>query len=84
MSLGLVNALATCKIIIKHLLKDLSFSRSYLDDVIIHLNLRTVYPVHLRIVMEVLHRSESKLRANKCNFYDDSVGILGHIVYTRA
>ena len=77
---GLKNAPAAFSRIMFQVLGDLSYVEIYLDDITIH---SPTVEKHLQDIKEVLQRLKNvslKINLKKCNWFQKSIQILGHII----
>ena len=64
------------------LLKDLPFTISYLDDIIIYSKTTEDYMDHLKQVFHKLRNAKLSMKLNKCHFFTKETQYLGHILRT--
>ena len=80
MPFGLMNAPATFQRMMNEVLKGLSFVRVYLDDVVIFSNTEREHLDHVLTVLERLAEYNLKIKVTKCDFFQEQLELLGHIV----
>ena len=82
MPFGLCNAAATFERLMENVLAGLNFEICllYIDDVIVYSKDFNDHLSHLDSVLQRLKNAGLKVSAKKCNFFQDKVTFLGHIV----
>lgn len=65
-------------IIRKHKLSD--FTANYIDDILVFSESFEKHIEHLSLLLEAILKEGFKLKFTKCNFAQDSVKYLGHII----
>lgn len=65
-------------IIRKHKLSD--FTVNYIDDILVFSETFTEHIKHLSLLLEAIQKEGFRLKFSKCNFAQDSVKYLGHII----
>ncbi len=84
MPFGLRNAPATFQRAVDIILAGIKWKHClvYLDDVIVFSQSREVHLDHLDEVLGLLGRAEVSLKLAKCDFLQESVDYLGHVIRT--
>ena len=83
MPFGLRNAPAIFQRTVNNILKRhnlTSFCKNYLDDILIHSENIDIHLEHLKKVFEALSKENIKLKLSKCQFAQNEVVYLGHII----
>ena len=80
MPFGLRNAAQTFQRHIDFVLKDFSFARPYLDDILVFSSDIPSHTTHIELVLGRLNRHNLLLNLKKCVFYASQVQFLGHVV----
>ena len=84
MPFGLTNAPATFTRWMQATFEGLnSFLQTYIDDLLIHSSTIAEHPKHLKKVFDRCRQNGVKLRLSKCDFFKNSVNLLGHVVSTE-
>ncbi|WMV59199.1 hypothetical protein MTR67_052584 [Solanum verrucosum] len=85
MSFGLINAPRTFMDLINSVFKqylDL-FVIIFIDDILIYSRNEEEHATHLRVVLQTLKDRQLFAKFSKCEFWLQSVAVLGHIVYSE-
>ena len=77
---GLSSAPAIFQKFIEQLVRDIPGVACYLDDIIVTGRSEQEHLNNLQITMDKLHTSGLRLKLEKCQFFQDSVMYLGHIL----
>ena len=81
MPFGLHSAPATFQRLINHVLRDCwSFSRAYIDDIVVFSRSWEEHLVHLGQVLRSLQRAQLTINVSKCQFGRSEVKYLGHVI----
>ena len=80
MPFGLVNAQATFQRLMDVTLQGLRRTESYIDDCIIYSQSFEQHMEDLRAVLDRLHRASLHVKLRKCQFAQEEVEFLGHII----
>ena len=64
-------------------LKDFSFTITYLDDIIIFSRMAEEYLSHIKQVVEKLRNAHLSMKLSKCHFFTKEIQYLGHILSTK-
>ena len=80
MPFGLKCAAATYQRVMNHILQGLSYSSSYQDDTNVASDTWSSHMHHLDVVLQRIEDSGLKLKLSKCNFAQQKVKYLGHII----
>jgi len=82
MSFGLTNTPAAFQQFINNILSDLLdvCVMIYLDDILIYSNNMSKHHQHIKEVLKCLHKAGLYAKAEKCEFYSESVEYLGYIL----
>lgn len=82
MPFGPCNAPVTFKRVIEKVLSGLQWRESvlYLDDIIVHSRDFDTHLENLNLVLDRLHDANLKLKAKKCNSFQEEVNFLEHVV----
>lgn len=80
MTFGLMNSPSTFQRMMDQIVKDFTFVRVYLDDVVVFSESLIEHIVHLRAVFEAIAKAGLKLKVTKCEFAISAVKLLGHVV----
>ena len=81
---GLAQAPAYFQELMTGILKDLSFTIAYLDDIIIFSKTPKEHLLHIRKVFEKLRSAKLSMKMSKCNFFSEEIQYLGHILSTTS
>lgn len=82
MPFGLTNAPAT----FMHLMQDIfrplldKFVIVFLDDILIYSKNKKEHKEHVRQVLELLRKNKLYAKSSKCEFFQDKISFLGHVV----
>ena len=79
---GLAQAPAYFQELMAGILKDFSFTISYLDNIIIFSKTLQEHLSHIRQVFEKLQSAKLSITMSKCNFFSKEIQYLGHILST--
>jgi hypothetical protein len=52
-----------------------------MDDIVVYSDIVEEHQIHLQIVFERLKVHGLRLHLGKCNFFQESVEYLGHVIY---
>ena len=77
---GLTQAPAYIQELMTGILKDLSFTIAYLDDIIIFSKTPQEHLLHIRKIFEKLRSAKLSMKMSKCNFFSKEIQYLGHIL----
>ena len=77
---GLKNAPTDFNRIIRLVMGNCQFVKTYFDDFVVHSEAFDDHVVHLRNVLEKLRKANLKLKPSKCEFFTKKAKILGHVV----
>ena len=79
---GLTNAPATFQSLMNSILKPYlgKFSVVYLDDILIYFNTPEEHLQHLQMILDTLRNHKLYAKLDKCDFFQDKVEYLGHII----
>ena len=77
---GLAQAPAYFQELMTGILKDFSFTITYLDDMIIFSKTPQEHLSHIRKVSEKLRSAKLSMKMSKCNFFSKEIQYLGHIL----
>lgn len=80
MPMGIINAPSTYQKMMDRILKDVPFTRAYLDDVIIHSSTMDEHVEHLAATLRWLSGHDLRLPVKKRFLGQDSVDLLGHVI----
>ncbi len=78
---GLKNAPAEFQRVMDRILTRLDFVRCCMDDIVVYSDIVEEHQIHLQIVFERLKVHGLRLHLGKCNFFQESVEYLGHVIY---
>ena len=79
---GLGQALAYFQELMNKVLKDLSFTTAYLDDIMIYSKTAEEYLDYLQEVFYKLHDTEVAMKLSNCHFFAKEIQYLGHVLST--
>lgn len=82
MPFGLMNAPAIFQRMMIELLKDITFARVYIEDVVIFSASLEDHIEHIWILLRRIEKDNIQIKLKKCFFAKDSIHLLGHIVST--
>ena len=77
---GLSQAPAYFQRLIHEVLKGITFTFGYLDDILIFSLDNKTHLEHLEVVFQRLREADLKLKASECNFFKKHIQYLGHLV----
>ena len=80
MPFGLRNAAQSFQRHIDTILRDCSFARPYLDDILIFSSDNVSHHKHVREVLQKLNDSNMVINTKKCEFFSAEVQFLGHLI----
>src|SRR6185369_11022068 len=85
MPFGLCNALATFQRLMDTVFYDVlwKFVLVYMDDIIIFSKTAPEHKTHLEEVFKLLMKAGLKLNPDKCDFYQEKILFLGHMISKR-
>ena len=79
---GLTNALATFMCLMNSVFSKYldKFVLVFLDDIFIYSKNEEEHGEHLRMVLQLLRDHKLNAKLSKCDFYEDKIHYLGHII----
>ena len=77
---GLAQAPAYFQLLMNKVLKELKFTMTYLDDIIIFSQDELQHLEHLEIVFNCLWEAGLKMKYSKCDFFKSEIHYLGHLI----
>ncbi|WVZ53784.1 LOW QUALITY PROTEIN: hypothetical protein U9M48_004680 [Paspalum notatum var. saurae] len=82
MAFGLSGAPATFQCAMNTTLKPLlrKCVLAFFDDILVYNNSLEDHLVHLRLVLELLHKEQWKVKFSKCSFLQNKITYLGHVI----
>jgi len=80
MPFGLRNAAQTLQRFMDSILRDFDYAYAYLDDIIIASKDSTTHYTHLLNVLSLLNKHNLQINPDKCQFFQERVRFLGHIL----
>lgn len=80
MPFGLAGSPAIFSELMTKILGDLDFAMAYLDDVIIFSKTEEEHYKHIEVVLDLIRQAGLKLKMKKCQFFQDKISYLGHVV----
>jgi hypothetical protein len=85
MLMGLMNAPATCQMMVNNLFQEHldDFVVVYLDDILIYSKLNSEHMQHVKKVMALLDSANLQLNGKKCEFHQEEVNFLGFTIGTQ-
>lgn len=83
MSFGLIDALATFQAAMNTIFAQLlrKCVLVFMDDILVYNRTLDEHISHLQQVLEILHKNNFLLKRSKCNFVEQSLEYLGHIIF---
>ena len=77
---GLAQAPAYFQLLMNKVLKGLSFTMTYLDDIIIFSDNELDHLEYLEIIFDKLKEARLKMKCSKCDFFKSEIHYLGHLI----
>ena len=77
---GLAQVPTYFQLLMNQVLEGLSFTMTYLDDIIIFSNSEEEDLLHLEEVFHRLRKAGLKMKQSKCNFFKSQIHYLGHLI----
>ena len=79
---GLTNTPATFMCLMNNMLRKYldKFVIVFIDDKLIYSKTKEEHEEHLRMVLQTLRENQLYAKFNKCEFYQDKVQYLGHVI----
>jgi hypothetical protein len=67
--------------VMDRILTRLDFVQCYINDIVVYSDTVEEHQIHLQIVFEQFKAHGLRLHLGKCNFFQESVEYLGHVIY---
>ena len=80
---GLAQAPAYFQHLMYMILRGLSFTFAYMDDILVFSKSEQDHLQHLRQVFQRLHKADLKMKKKKCDFFKEELHYLGHLISTQ-
>ena len=80
---GLVQAPAYFQELMIGILKEIDFTITYLDDIIILSRMAEKHPSQIEQVFEKLRNAKLSMKFSKCHFFTKEIQYLGHVLSTK-